>query len=131
MSQTYRMPKFCLVEMDLPQPLECGYQGLDRQRRTTLSSIIHEHVRALSLGHDLPNQRCGVLSHARLCGDDPVVRCVSLAGFLIGKSQRRKKPDNDMRGGKCLLEQAMLLGEWWHRRPMVVYVGNAVCAKDV
>jgi hypothetical protein len=35
--------------------LESGYQGLDRQRRTTLGSIIHEHVRALSLGHYLLN----------------------------------------------------------------------------
>lgn len=36
--------------------LESGYQSLDRQRRTTLGSIIHKHVRALSLSHHLLNQ---------------------------------------------------------------------------
>ena len=34
---------------------ESSDQGLDRQRRTTLGSIVHEHVRALSLSHDLLN----------------------------------------------------------------------------
>ena len=78
--------------------LESGHQGLDRQRRTTLGSIIHKHVHALSLGHGLLNQRRGVLSHARLCGNDPVVGCVSFDSFLIGESQRREEPDNDMGG---------------------------------
>jgi len=78
--------------------LESGYQGLDRQRRATLGPIIHKHVRTLSLSHDLLNQRRGVLSHARLCGDDPAVGCVSFDGFLIGKSERREEPDNDMGG---------------------------------
>lgn len=36
-----------------------------------------------------------------------------------------------MGGGKCLFEQAMLVGEWWHGRPMAVHVGNVVCAKGV
>ena len=49
------------------------------------------------------------LSTARLCGDDPVVACVSFDRFPIAESQRREKPDHDMGGGKCLLEQAMLV----------------------
>ena len=51
--------------------------------------------------------------------------------YGLGESQRREEPDNDMGGGKCLLEQAMLVGEWRHGRPMVVHVGDVVCAKDV
>ena len=70
-------------------------------------------------------QRRGVLSHARLCGDDPVVRRISFDSFLIGESQRREKPDHDMGGGKCLLEQAMLVGERWHGRPLVAHMGDA------
>lgn len=31
-----------------------------------------------------------------------------------------------MMGGKCLLEQSMLLGERWHGRPMVIHVGDVV-----
>ena len=49
----------------------------------------------------------------------------------LGESQRREELNNDMGGGKCLLGQAMLAGEWWHGRPMVVHVGDVVCAKNV
>ena len=35
------------------------------------------------------------------------------------------------RGGKCLLGQVVLVGECWHGRPMVVHVGDVVCAKNV
>ena len=99
--------------------LESGYQGLDRQRRTTLGSIIYKNVRALSLGHDLLNQRRGVLSHARLCGDDPIVGRVSFDGFLIGESQRREEPENDMGGAvsvcssrRCWSESGGMAVQW-------------------
>ena len=110
---------------------ESGHQGLDCQRRTTLCPIIDEHIRALSLGHDLLNQRRGVLSHARLWGDDPVVRRISFNSFFKSEPQRRKEPDHDMGGGKCLIEQAMLLGKRRHGRPMVVHVGDVVSVKNV
>jgi hypothetical protein len=66
-----------------------------------------------------------------LCGDDPVVGGVSFDGFLIGESQGREEPDDDMGGGKRLLKQAVLLDEWRHGCPMVVHVGDLVGAQDV
>lgn len=71
--------------------LQSSHQDLDRQRRATLGSTIHEHVRALSLGHNLLNQRRGVLSHARLWGDDPVVRRISFDRFLASPSGVRSR----------------------------------------
>ena len=60
-----------------------------------------------------------------------LVGYVSFDSFLIDESHRREEPDDDMGCGRCLLVQAMLVGEWWHGRPMVVHMGNVVCAQDV
>lgn len=71
------------------------------------------------------------MSHARLRLHDSVVRFVTLDRFFIGESERREQAKDNERCGKRLIEQAMLLGEWWHGRPMVVDVRDVVCAQDV
>jgi len=68
----------------------------------------------------------------RAClGNDPVVGCESFDCVFIGEPQRSEKPDHEMGSRKCLLEQAMLSGEWRHGRPMVIHVGNVMSLKDV
>ena len=86
------------------------HQGLNRQRSTSLCSIVNQYIGTPVLGDRLPNELNRISSHLGERVDNSVEGADQLDRGFIANPQWRQEANENERGRKGLTELLVLLG---------------------